>query len=74
MKASKSMQIRRRVARAITRRVRARGLTQSAAGARMGISQPRVNGIVRGHLELYSLDALVDLGGKIGVHVQVSIK
>jgi predicted XRE-type DNA-binding protein len=44
-------------------------LTQSQAARRLGIAQPRVSEIVRGKVELMSLDYLVGLCAKAKVDV-----
>ena len=44
-------------------------LTQAGAAKRLGISQPRVSEIVRGKVELLSLDYLVGLCAKANVGV-----
>jgi predicted XRE-type DNA-binding protein len=48
-------------------------LTQAKAAKRLGIAQPRVSEIVRGKIDLMSLDYLVGLCSKAGVSVQVSL-
>jgi predicted XRE-type DNA-binding protein len=44
-------------------------LTQSETAKRLGISQPRVSEIMRGKVELLSLDYLVGLCAKAGIPV-----
>ena len=44
-------------------------LTQAEAAKRLGIAQPRVSEIARGKVELLSLDHLVGLCTKAGIHV-----
>ncbi len=46
-------------------------LTQAAAAKRLGITQPRLNDLLRGRIDRFSLDALVDLAAKAGLSVQV---
>jgi predicted XRE-type DNA-binding protein len=48
-------------------------LTQSAVARRLGITQPRVSEIVRGKVELLSLDYLVGLCAKAGIPVGVRL-
>jgi predicted XRE-type DNA-binding protein len=48
-------------------------LTQAGAAKRLGISQPRVSEIVRGKVELLSLDYLVGLCAKAGIPVGVRL-
>ena len=48
-------------------------LTQAATAKRLGITQPRVSEIVRGKVELLSLDYLVGLCAKAGIPVGVRL-
>ena len=38
-----------------------RGLTQAAAAQLFGVTQPRISDLVRGKIELFSIDGLVDM-------------
>ena len=49
-------------------------VTQKAAAARLGISQPRLNDLLKGRISKFSLDALVDLATKAGLSVTVKVK
>jgi predicted XRE-type DNA-binding protein len=49
------------------------GLTQARAAARLGLTQPRLNALLRGKLELFSLDALVNAATRAGLHVELRI-
>lgn len=48
-------------------------LTQARAAKRLGISQPRVSEIMRGKVELLSLDYLVGLCAKANISVGVRL-
>jgi predicted XRE-type DNA-binding protein len=48
-----------------------RGLTQVQAAKLLGISQPRVSDLVRGRIDLFSIDTLVDLLARLGVTVRL---
>jgi predicted XRE-type DNA-binding protein len=48
-------------------------VTQSVAARRLGITQPRLNDLVRGRIERFSLDALVDLAARAGLSVRIKI-
>jgi predicted XRE-type DNA-binding protein len=50
-----------------------RGLTQVQAAKVLGIDQPKVSAIVRGHLEKFSRDALCDYVRKLGCDVELRI-
>jgi predicted XRE-type DNA-binding protein len=47
------------------------GLTQARAARLLGVSQPRVSDLVRGRIELFSIDALVNLLARAGMRVTV---
>ena len=55
-------------------RVRAReGLTQAQAAEMLGMTQPRLSALVQGHLELFSLEALIEVAAKLGLSVRLNI-
>ncbi len=54
--------------------IEARGLTQAAAAALFGVSQPRVSDLVRGKIDLFSIDTLIDMLAHAGVRVSFVVK
>jgi predicted XRE-type DNA-binding protein len=50
------------------------GLTQAAAAVMLGVTQPRVSDLVRGRIDLFSIDALVSMLSRAGVRVTVSMR
>ncbi|HKS07108.1 MAG TPA: helix-turn-helix transcriptional regulator [Gemmatimonadaceae bacterium] len=59
---------------AIRRLLKERKLTQTRAAKLLGITQPRVSDLVRGHIDLFSIDALVDFLERLGVRVTVRLR
>ena len=53
----------------IERTLRDRGLTQAKAAKLLKVSQPRVSDLVRGQVELFSIDTLVDMLAHLGITV-----
>lgn len=51
---------------AITDRVRAWNVSQKAA-QRLGVTRPRLRGLLKGHIEKFSLDALMTLAQRAGI-------
>jgi len=47
--------------------------TQAAAAKRLGLTQPRMNDLMRGRINKFSLDALVNLATKAGLVVRVEV-
>jgi predicted XRE-type DNA-binding protein len=52
----------------------AKGLTQAEAARKFGVTQPRMNDLLRGKLDKFSLDALVNMLGKAGLRVEVQVR
>ena len=50
-----------------------RGLSQAAAAKLFGVTQPRVSDLVRGRIDLFSIDTLVDLLARAGVRVRLAV-
>jgi predicted XRE-type DNA-binding protein len=57
----------------ISKLIRRRKLTQAQAAKLLGVTQPRVNDVVRGRLHRFSIDALVSMLGHAGVAVHLSV-
>ena len=55
----------------LRRLIEARGLTQGDAAKLFGVTQPRISNLVRGRIDLFSIDTLVDMLFRAGVHVDV---
>jgi predicted XRE-type DNA-binding protein len=51
----------------------ARGLTQKAAGALMGISQPKVSALLRGHLDGFTTDRLLRFLLLLGSDIEIRV-
>ena len=49
------------------------GMTQAAAKA-LGITQPRLNALLKGKIALFSLDALVNIASRAGLNVRLVVK
>ena len=52
----------------------ASGLTQAAAAKTLGVTQPRLNQLLKGKIEIFSLDALVNMATSAGMRVGLSIR
>ena len=52
----------------------ARGMAQREAAKRFGVSQPRLNDLLRGKIGKVSLDALVNMLGHAGMRVELRVK
>ena len=52
----------------------ARGATQREAAKQFGVSQPRLNDLMRGKIGKFSLDALVNMLAHAGMRVELKVK
>jgi len=65
------LQIRSQLMVRIELLIKEMGLTQTQAAKALGVTQPRVSDVVRGRLERFSIDTLVDMLARLGVTVTV---
>lgn len=57
----------------VRRLIQARKLTQRSAANLLGVTQPRVSDLMRGKIDLFSLDTLVNMLARAGMRVQLRI-
>lgn len=50
------------------------GMTQTQAAVRFGVTQPRISDLVRGKIEVFSVDGLIEMAGRAGLHVRVELE
>jgi predicted XRE-type DNA-binding protein len=70
---AENMKLRFSLMIAINEAVSAWGVTQMDAARRLGVTQPRVNDLLRGRVGKFSLDALVALAARAGLAVHMEI-
>lgn len=54
--------------------IASRGLKQNPAARVLRVSQPRVSDLLRGRIDLFSTDALIDMLTRLGARVQLTVK
>jgi predicted XRE-type DNA-binding protein len=57
----------------VTRLIEDRGLTQDQAAELFDVTQPRVSDVVRGHIDKFTIDALVKMLASAGLEVDVTV-
>lgn len=72
--AAASMRARAELMIAVQRYVETSGETQARAGKRLGLTQPRLSDLLRGRIEKFSLDALVNMLARVGKQVEMRVK
>ena len=72
-KEAESLRLRAQLMVEVTRLIRARKLTQRAAAKLLGVTQPRISDLIRGKIDLFSIDTLVNMLARSGMRVQLQI-
>jgi predicted XRE-type DNA-binding protein len=70
---AKNMKLRAALMMALEEHIKRQGWTQGEAARRLGVTQPRVSDLVRGKIDLFSLDALVNMAVAAGLHVDLRV-
>ena len=72
--AAENMKLRSMLIMALSEHIAGAGLSQSQAAKLFGITQPRVSDLVRGKIDLFSLDALVNMASTAGMHIEMQVR
>ena len=70
---SASMRARSQLMVNLTEVIRERGMTQGDAATLFGVTQPRVSDLMRGKINLFSLDTLFDMAATAGMSPTVKV-
>ena len=54
--------------------IKTNGWTQKEAAKRCGVTQPRINDLLRGRIARFSVDALVNIAAALGRKVRVTLE
>ena len=71
---AQNLQLRSQTMMAVESWYRASGLTQAKAAQALGVTQPRLNQLLKGRIGEFSLDALVNMVTRAGMRVGLTIK
>lgn len=50
------------------------GLTQEQLSSKLNISQPRVSNLIRGQMDKFSIDTLIELLGRLGFLIEITFR
>ena len=67
------LRMRSRLMDALREKIESWKISQTAAAKRLGITQPRLNDLLKGRFNKFSLGALFDLATRAGLKVKVTI-
>ncbi len=58
----------------LEKHIREKGLTQKRAAERLGVTQPRISDLMRGKIDLFSVDTLITMLTHAGLKVDVRVR
>jgi predicted XRE-type DNA-binding protein len=68
-----NMKVRSAMMTVLTDFIVAEGMTQAQAAEKFGVSQPRISDLMRGKINLFAIDTLVNMIGAAGLRVEMQI-
>jgi predicted XRE-type DNA-binding protein len=71
---AESLRIRAELMVRVRQFIEGRQLTQAAAAKLFRVTQPRVSDLVRGRIDLFSIDTLIDMLARAGIRVRVTMQ
>ena len=69
-----SMRARSELVMELTELIKRRGMTQVEAAKLFAVTQPRISDLMRGKVDLFSLDSLMDMAAVAGLAPHIKIK
>lgn len=70
---AENMKLRATLMMALKNHIEHTGATQEQAAKLFGVTQPRISDLMRGKINVFGLDALVNMATTAGLHVEISI-
>lgn len=70
---AENMKLRSALMLALDKKIRDNGWTQLEAARRLGVTQPRVSDLQRGKINVFAIDALVNMLVSAGMHVEMRV-
>ena len=71
---TENMRLRSSLMIALKKHVAGSGLTQAQIAKLFGVTQPRVSDLMRGRIDVFGLDALVNMVVAAGLRVKLSVR
>lgn len=70
---AENMRLRSSLMMALKDHIAQEGLSQSQAAKVFGVTQPRISDLMRGKIELFGIDSLVNMLTAAGLHVELHV-
>ncbi|PRD41656.1 transcriptional regulator [Phyllobacterium phragmitis] len=70
---AENMKLRSVLMTALKERITRDGMSQVQAAELFGVTQPRISDLIRGKIDLFSLDMLVNMAASAGLHLEMRV-
>ena len=71
---AENMKLRSVLMQALKNHIERSTLSQAQAAKLLGVTQPRVSDLMRGKINLFALDALVNMASAAGLHIELRVR
>ena len=71
--AAENMKLRSSLMTALHEHINRSGMSQAQAAKLLGVTQPRISDLMRGKINLFGLDALVNMATAAGLHIELRV-
>lgn len=72
--AAENMKLRSSLMMTLKNYIASTGLSQSEAAKLFSVTQPRVSDLIRGKINLFTIDALVNMAATAGLYLEVCVR
>ncbi len=70
---AENLRVRAELMAEIEKYIRRKGMTQAEAAKSLGVTQPRISDLMRGKIDVFSVDTLIAMLAQIGLMVRLRI-
>lgn len=70
---AENMKLRSSLMLALKEHIGREGMSQSQAARLFGVTQPRISDLMRGRIDLFAIDTLVNMLATAGLHVELHV-
>ena len=71
---AENLKLRLAMMMALKNHINRQGLSQAEAATLLGVTQPRISDLLRGKIDLFGLDTLVNMVTAAGMHIDLKIR
>lgn len=71
---AENMKLRSTLMMALKDHIAGEGLSQAQAAKKLGVTQPRISDLMRGKIDLFGLDTLVNMLSAAGLQIEMSVR